>query len=400
MRFVFFKKPLFILTLILSTGSAIALVPFGFWKTQSATQMLGTPIAGMDPSCFDGAVNAVVPYSSTRIIVGGTFTRVGRCLGSGVPVDSTSGAQVVGFNPSTMRIRGNVKAAIADGAGGWYVAGDFTHVGELARNRVARIGADGTLDLSFLSDLPFNGTINSLALSGGVLYTGGSFTGSSPSYGAALNTSTGFAEPVLSYVNGTFSGSSISAVTSDGLGGWYVGGTFSSYQNQFVSNLAHINADGTLDVAFLPNPDGPVTALYLDGSTLYLGGDFREVSGVSRAGAAAVNVSTGVATAFDGKTGAVSAIAKMGSDIVIGGSFVSVGSDVAGSRGAAIDTTSGLPDANYAKVNGTISAVAADGSGGWYIGGTFTKVGGITRNNIAHIDSAGNVSSWNPNAIR
>ena len=35
---------------------------------------------------------------------------------------------------------------------------------------------------------------------------------------------------------------------------------------------------------------------------------------------------------------------------------------------------------------------------GWYLGGNFTQIGDSMRNRIAHIDNAGKVSSWNPNA--
>jgi len=49
-------------------------------------------------------------------------------------------------------------------------------------------------------------------------------------------------------------------------------------------------------------------------------------------------------------------------------------------------------------VSGTVYATIPDGSGGWYIGGDFTSVGGVTRRRIAHILSDGTVGSWNPNA--
>jgi RHS repeat-associated protein len=47
--------------------------------------------------------------------------------------------------------------------------------------------------------------------------------------------------------------------------------------------------------------------------------------------------------------------------------------------------------------SGAINAIAADGSGGWYVGGSFTSIGGQTRNNAAHILANGTVDSWNPN---
>lgn len=46
---------------------------------------------------------------------------------------------------------------------------------------------------------------------------------------------------------------------------------------------------------------------------------------------------------------------------------------------------------------GEIMIAVPDGSGGVYVGGTFTSIGGSSRNRAAHIDSDGDVTSWNPN---
>jgi len=57
-------------------------------------------------------------------------------------------------------------------------------------------------------------------------------------------------------------------------------------------------------------------------------------------------------------------------------------------------TASGFP-----KVAGTVSAVVADGFGGWYIGGTFAVAGGLPRSNIAHILPNWDIDpNWKPNA--
>src|SRR5260370_35813911 len=48
---------------------------------------------------------------------------------------------------------------------------------------------------------------------------------------------------------------------------------------------------------------------------------------------------------------------------------------------------------------GLVQAVAPDGSGGWYIGGLFTHVGGVARNNIAHISADRSVDpNFDPDA--
>jgi ubiquitin-protein ligase len=83
--------------------------------------------------------------------------------------------------------------------------------------------------------------------------------------------------------------------------------------------------------------------------------------------------------------------------IYIGGSFNYVGPNTG--NGVGIDNSTGNTVSGFPYVNGDIYAVVPDGSGGWYIGGEFTSVGGVVRNNIAHISADKSVdNSWNPNA--
>src|SRR5262249_12423610 len=92
----------------------------------------------------------------------------------------------------------------------------------------------------------------------------------------------------------------------------------------------------------------------------------------------------------------VNAVAQYGNTLYIGGTFTTVGRYTGG--GAVLDVPTALPTARFPRVTGTVYAVAADGSGGWFIGGVFTAVGSLPRNNIAHILADGTISPWNPNA--
>ena len=67
-----------------------------------------------------------------------------------------------------------------------------------------------------------------------------------------------------------------------------------------------------------------------------------------------------------------------------------------------IQDYSNTPDTSWPQVGdgSEIRAVIPDGSGGWYVGGSFSQLcdssGCHTRNNIAHIKSDKTVDSWNP----
>ena len=116
----------------------------------------------------NGTVNAQA-LSGTTLYVGGSFTYVGAVTGSGVPVDSVTGAARDGFP----RVNGQIVTAVPDGAGGWYIGGSFTRVGDVARSNAARVLADDTVSPW---DPGPNGMVRTLAVAGGTVYLGGEFT--------------------------------------------------------------------------------------------------------------------------------------------------------------------------------------------------------------------------------
>src|SRR2546421_1299111 len=93
--------------------------------------------------------------------------------------------------------------------------------------------------------------------------------------------------------------------------------------------------------------------------------------------------------------GSVFAIAQSGSSVYFGGRFTYVGPST-GSF-VALDANTSEVEAGPPRVTGDVLSSAADGDGGWYIGGTFTSVGGVARQHLAHIFSDGTLdSNWAP----
>jgi hypothetical protein len=92
--------------------------------------------------------------------------------------------------------------------------------------------------------------------------------------------------------------------------------------------------------------------------------------------------------------GTVHAVVRDGGTIYIGGDFTQVGRTTGSC--AAIDASTGTPQGPYPGVTGKIHAIAPDGNGGWYLGGSFTAVRGQPRNNLAQLDAGGNLTAWDP----
>ncbi|HET7224304.1 MAG TPA: Calx-beta domain-containing protein, partial [Candidatus Eisenbacteria bacterium] len=91
--------------------------------------------------------------------------------------------------------------------------------------------------------------------------------------------------------------------------------------------------------------------------------------------------------------GTVNALVLSGDSLFVGGTFSHIGPATGGA--VPFDSTTGQP-VWLPQVAGSVQAVAADGQGGWYLGGLFTAVGGVPRQNLAHVLADHTVSGWNP----
>lgn len=191
----------------------------------------------------------------------------------------------------------------------------------------------------------FGGTdnnIGSLARYGNTLYVAGFFSQAGPITGncVAMNAGTGVLHPGFPRFTG-----SVNAIVPDGRGGWVVGGAFTAINGVAHGGLAHLNRSYQV-MAWDPTPDGPVNAIAIVGDTLFVGGDFQHMYGISRPYLA---------------------------------TFSHTGGELLAPPPA--------PD-------GLVRALLVD-RGALFLGGAFSHVAGQTRNEIASIDlSAGDLAPW------
>lgn len=144
--------------------------------------------------------------------------------------------------------------------------------------------------------------------------------------------------------------------------------------------------------------DGPVNTVLVHSNRVYLGGQFTYV-GPWTGGAGLLNTNTAAAVrGFPEVSGSLMAALPDGSGgWFIGGSFTNVGgivrSNLAHIRAdLSVDPIWGPP------LNGAVNAMVLTNDI-LYVGGTFTRVGTVTRNRLAAFDLAtGAITTWNPNA--
>jgi hypothetical protein len=244
-----------------------------------------------------------------------------------------------------------------------------------------------------------DGGVSSLARAGSTLYVGGGFTRLGPATGGGLPLGMTSAAPVPPFakVAGT-----VNCVIPDGSRGWYLGGTFLAVGGVPRLNLAHVLSDGSV-AAWAPAPDSAVAALALSGSTLYVGGTFDHVGGQARSKLAALDVTTGLATAWapnpllGGGYPSVLALATSGTIVLVAGRFSTIGGQAR--RGlAAIDASSGLVTAWDPDPNGYCVTLLVNGAK-VFVSGGFSSIGGQARGDLAAIDlGTGLATAWNPGA--
>jgi hypothetical protein len=366
----------------------------------------------------DGEVHTIVRSGNT-IYIGGVFTRVGPRTGPGVEValDGTQNLDLPEISGAGPTLAGGattgLRAVVADGSGGWYVGGLFTHVGGIARTNLAHILADHSVDPAF--DPSFDGGVNALALSGSTLYAGGLYTSvnSQPrSNFAALSTADGSVtafNPNADSASGR--GVEALAISSDG-SIVYAGGDFTEIGGQARAGVAALNAaDGSATATFNPSVSGGTAsadAMAIAGSTLYIAGNFSTVGGLPRQAIAALSLGG----ADDGAVvptfvpnpsyfgclpcASIVALAVSGTTIYAGGSFDTIGGQPRNNL-AGLSAADGSATAFDPSPPQNILSLAASGST-VYAGGGFTSIGGQARNYIAALNASdGSATAFNPN---
>ncbi len=308
----------------------------------------------------NGSVLPVAVQPDGKIVIGGNFATVGglarsrlaRLLANGT-VESTAT-----FNPGT-GANGEVSVVGVQADGKILLGGSFTTVNGQTRNRLARLNTDGTLE----STATFNaGTGPSAAVYGvafqtdGKILLAGAFTavnGQTRNRIARLDAS-GAVEGTATFDPGTGANNTVYSAALQADGKILLGGIFTTVNAQTRNRIVRLNTDGTLESTATFNPgtgaNGEISAVCVqaDGKIL-LGGAFTSVNGQAR-----------------------NRIARLNAD----GTLESTATFNAGTG-----------------ANDKVLTVGLQADGKILLGGLFTTVNAQTRNRIARLNPDGSIES-------
>lgn len=192
-----------------------------------------------------------------------------------------------------------------------------------------------------------------------------------------------------------------------------LGGLFTGVNGAKRNLIARVSSDGSLDLAFNPSVtvDDQNTAVYTlamqsDGKIL-LGGRFTEVNGVSRNAVARLNSDGSLDTTFNpgvglGSGDTIWAIAPQpNGKILLGGRFSEV-NGVSRNNIARLNSDGSL-DSSFDPGTGassTVIALTLQPDGKILLGGTFTFVNDVSHKLIARLNSDGSLdTAFNPSAV-
>jgi uncharacterized delta-60 repeat protein len=285
---------------------------------------------------FNSNVNTIAIQPDDKILVGGQFTTLNGITRNRLVRLNTDGTVDTAFYTNLgTGFNSTVTTIAIQSDGKILVGGGFTTLNGVTRNRLVRLNADGTVDTAFYTNLGtgFGKTVSTIAIQtdGKILVGGGflSLNGVARNRLVRLNAD-GTLDTALSI--GTGFGNTVTTIAIQSDGKILVGGAFTTLNGVTRNRLVRLNADGTVDTAFYTNLGtgfgNTVTtiAIQSDGKIL-VGGTFTALNGITRNRLVRLNTDGTVDTAFSTNLGTgfdstVNTIAiQSDGKILVGGAF-------------------------------------------------------------------------------
>jgi uncharacterized delta-60 repeat protein len=228
---------------------------------------------------YQGGISCIFVQSDGKVLLGGNFNTVNGTNRNGIARLNANGSLDVSFNPGAGA--SFVRSVVVQSDGKVLLSGGFTTVNGTNRIGIARLNANGSLDSSFNPGVGAGGIVSSVALQAdGKVLIGGYFAavnGTVRNWIARLNTNgsldASFNPGTGAGSNGSIYGYGVRSVVVQSDGKVLIGGEFTTVNGTNRSGIARLNNNGSLDNTFIPGAAvaggyGTSVALQSDGKVL------------------------------------------------------------------------------------------------------------------------------------
>lgn len=302
-----------------------------------------------------------------------------------------------GFS-SFISANGAVNSSLTQPDGKIIIVGAFTNVNGSTSNRIARLNADGSKDLSFAINLAAGATSGRAikTQSDGKIIVAGEFTtvNGNPVPARVIRLNADGTLDTTFNTGGAGADGTILSLAIDSSDRILIGGSFTNYNGTSRNRIARLNADGTLDTSFVvgTGSSSNVNAIAIQpaDSKIIIAGNLVSYNGTSRSRIARLETNGSLDLTFVPATSnaAIRAIAvQADGKIICGGDFTTYAADVNKKYLVRINTD-GSHDATYNSYgfDGVVRTISLDVSGKLFVGGLFANYDAVAVNNIARLN--------------
>lgn len=341
----------------------------------------------------NGPVLCTATDPSGNVFVGGSFTQFNGVAANRLAKVLADGTVDVSFTNAVELVGSDVKAIAVQADGKILLGGNFSSVASTARTFLARLNPDGSLDAGFAPAL--NLPVFAIAVqSDGAILIGGQFffNPGATRRGVARLLPSGALDS--SFDPGTGANNTVRALALDDVGRVVVGGAFTAFNGSAAQHVVLLDTHGASVAGFAPASgadDAVFAAVTLPGDRMLLGGGFDSFNGTASPALVCVNydgsLDVTVVSGFATSDNVSAMILDMNGLAICGGNFASYAGQ-ARSRIVRV-LSNGALDGSFNVGAGftgtTVSCLTEDPQGRLVTGGTFTAYQGVPENGLTRI---------------
>ncbi|GAB2870695.1 delta-60 repeat domain-containing protein [Hymenobacter ruber] len=310
------------------------------------------PGTGPELTGFAGAVDQALPLPTGQTLVVGYFDHFNGATSNYIARLSTTGTVDATFNSGGTGPDNEIVTVVPLPSGKFLIGGTFTSYNGVARNSLARLNADGSLDPTFVSPLAQNDEVINIAVQadGRILVTG-----------------------VLTLPNGN---GNMARLLADGA----VDNSFSPPSTFATGYVYSYFGD-----AVIPQPNGKILVI-------------NTVSSTSGSGLARLNSDGSVDASF--QTGTGPSTRPQSLTLLASGSVLAAGSfmDFNGALDQTLVqlTSTGALDTSFQpliQLSGSVSSIVRQADGKLLVGGNFSEINGQTARKLARFNTNGSLDA-------